>query len=57
MSIVREPGEFHQSPHIKPIEEVKQMRNARVIWVVFVIIMALLYLYLYSPWAQVLPRF
>ncbi len=33
------------------------MRNGRVIWVVFVIVMALLYLYLYSPWASVLPRF
>jgi ABC-type uncharacterized transport system YnjBCD permease subunit len=33
------------------------MRNARVIWLVFLIVMALLYLYLSSPWAQVMPRF
>ena len=33
------------------------MRNERVILWVFLIVMALLYLYLYSPWASVLPRF
>ena len=38
-------------------EEVKPMRNARLIWLVFLIVVVLLYLYLYSPWAQVMPRF
>jgi hypothetical protein len=33
------------------------MRNARLIWLVFLIVMLLLYLYLYSPWASLLPRF
>jgi hypothetical protein len=33
------------------------MRNERVILWVFLIVMALLYLYLYSPWAQGMPRF
>jgi hypothetical protein len=33
------------------------MRNARLIWVIFVIVLVLLYLYLYSPWAAMLPRF
>jgi hypothetical protein len=38
-------------------EEVKHMRNGRLIWLIFVMVMVLLYLYLYSPWAAVLPRF
>ena len=33
------------------------MRNARLIWLIFVIVMILLYLYLYSPWVAMLPRF
>lgn len=33
------------------------MRNGRLIWLIFVIIVVLLYLYLSSPWASVLPRF
>ena len=33
------------------------MRNGRLIWLIFVIVMILLYMYLYSPWAAMLPRF
>ncbi len=33
------------------------MRNGRVIWLMFLIVLVLLYLYMYSPWASVLPRF
>ena len=33
------------------------MRSGRLIWLIFVIVMALLYLYLYSPWVAMLPRF
>jgi hypothetical protein len=33
------------------------MRNGHLIWVVFVLVLALLYLYMFSPWAQLLPRF
>jgi len=33
------------------------MRIGRVIWQVYLIVMALLYLYMYSPWTAVLPRF
>jgi hypothetical protein len=33
------------------------MRNGHLIWVVFVIVVVLLYLYMFSPWVQLLPRF
>jgi len=54
-------SEVKNAPRVDRIacyeEEVKRVRNGHLIWVVFVIVVVLLYLYMFSPWAPFLPRF
>lgn len=33
------------------------MRNGHLIWVVFVVVVVLLYLYMFAPFAMDMPRF